>query len=103
MRKLVFVVALTLAAGAVSAPAPAPVQDIDAVRVWNEFALTAVRTTRASDADAARLYAMVNVAMYDAVNGIRRVRTEALVPARGPRDGDPQAAAAAAAHAVLTR
>ncbi|GID74694.1 haloperoxidase [Paractinoplanes deccanensis] len=84
------------------AAAQAPV-DIDSVRVWNGFALDAVRTTRATDADAARLYAMVNLAMYDAVNGLAgsRARTSALVPGPGPHDADPQAAAAAAAHEVL--
>jgi hypothetical protein len=41
----------------------------DAVRSWNNLALQTVRTENASDAQAARLYAMVNVAMYDAVNG----------------------------------
>jgi hypothetical protein len=53
---------------------------------------------------------MVNIAMYDAVNGIvsRRGhhsgRTPALVPATGaPPHGNPYAAAAAAAHAVLIR
>jgi hypothetical protein len=61
-----------------------------------------------SDAQAARLYAMVNVAMYDAVNGIltRRGKPEsrnhALVPAdMAPSHGSLAVAAAAAAHAVL--
>jgi hypothetical protein len=46
-----------------------------------------VRLKRAGDAPAARLYAMINVAMYDAVNGIESRqghhtgRTHALVPA----------------------
>lgn len=98
MRKLLFVVALTLVGGGLGAPAAASGArpDIDSVRVWNELALTAVRTTRATDADAARLYAMVDVAVYDAVNGVvrtRRARAAALVPGPGPRDGDPQAAA----------
>ena len=44
--------------------------DPDPVRAWNELALQTVRTLRLSDAQAARLYAMVNVAMFDAVNGI---------------------------------
>jgi hypothetical protein len=35
----------------------------DPVRTWNELALDTVRLKRASDAQAARLYAMVNVAM----------------------------------------
>jgi hypothetical protein len=60
-----------------------------------------------SDAKAARIYAMVNVAMYDAVNGIlSRIspidRNHALVPPSGaPASGHPVAAAAAAAHTVM--
>jgi len=80
----------------------------DPVRAWNELALQTVRTLRLSDAQAARLYAMVNVAMYDAVNGILsrhggwNERAPALVPGdAAPPHGDPRVAAAAAAHAVL--
>ena len=82
--------------------------DPDPVRAWNELALETVRTLRLTDAQAARLYAMVNVAMYDAVNGIltRRGKPEsrhqALVPAdTAPPHGNLAIAAAAAAHAVL--
>lgn len=80
----------------------------DVVRAWTEVALATVRAKSASDAQAARLYAMVDVAMYDAVNGIAarrgiRVRRHALVPPDGaPPAGHPIAAAAAAAHAVLS-
>jgi hypothetical protein len=88
---------------AVPAAADTHVPDLDSVRVWNEFAFQAVRTLRATDADAARGYAMLNVAMYDAVNGIGGTRQPALVAERGPRDADRQAAATAAAHAVLVR
>jgi hypothetical protein len=80
----------------------------DPVRIWNELALDTVRVDRASDAQAARLYAMVNVAMYDAVNGIvsrhgaQSRRGHALVPSEGaPAQGNEFAAASAAAHAVL--
>jgi hypothetical protein len=78
----------------------------DSVQEWNELALNAVRLRRATDADAARLYAMLNVAVYDAVNGIlsrseHPAREPALVPGPGPRDGDVRAAAVSAAHAVL--
>ncbi|HET7862788.1 MAG TPA: vanadium-dependent haloperoxidase [Burkholderiaceae bacterium] len=74
---------------------------------WNELALDAVRSGSMSDVQAARVYAMVNVAMYDAVNGIetRRgvKRAQALVSASGaPHDGSLNAAASAAARAVLT-
>ncbi|WIM99772.1 vanadium-dependent haloperoxidase [Actinoplanes oblitus] len=108
MKKLLFVVAVLLAGVGAGTPAVAHGKrpDIDGVRVWNELALTAVRTTRATDADAARLYAMLDVAMYDAVNGLRTGparRTPALVGESGPHGADPQAAAASAAHAVLVR
>ena len=79
----------------------------DPVRKWNEVALQTARSKSLSDARAARLYAMVNVAIYDAVNGIiSRLgfgRAHALVPVdNAPRFGNPYAAAAAAAHAVLS-
>jgi len=105
-----FVVVLGLVGAGVGAPvrADSSTPDVDGVRVWNEFALNTVRVTRASDADAARLYAILNVAVYDAVNGIASVRAKparapALIPGPGPRDGDQQAAAVAGAHAVLVR
>ena len=81
---------------------------IDPVRSWNEQALTTARRVPLSDAQAARLYAMVNVAMYDAVNGIAWQRGnddrrhEAIVdPRNAPPEGDEYAAAVGAAHAVL--
>lgn len=91
-------------------PAPAfaigPEPDGGVVEAWNDLALQTVRDGRLTDSQSARLYAMVNVAMYDAVNGsLSRPgerRTAALVhPERVPRAADPEAAAAAAAHAVL--
>src|SRR5262249_41411822 len=59
-----------------------------------------------SDGDAARTYAMVNVAIFDAVNGIvsrgHFGRESALVPPDGaPVVASFAAATAAAAHAVL--
>ncbi|HET6150929.1 MAG TPA: vanadium-dependent haloperoxidase [Polyangia bacterium] len=79
------------------------------VRAWNDVAISTVRIKSASDAQAARLYAMVDAAIYDAVNGIAsrhsgpgNDRRHALVPPSGaPPHGHPVAAAAAAAHAVL--
>jgi len=75
---------------------------------WNHQALDTVRTERLGAFDAARTYAMVNVAMFDAVNGIKRSRHRShLAPALVPSDGAParanaKAAAAAAAHRVLS-
>ena len=75
---------------------------------WNQQALDTVRIERLGAFDAARTYAMVNVAMYDAVNGIKRNRNKsdlahALVPPHGaPSRANAKAAAAAAAHTVLS-
>lgn len=108
MKRLAFALVLGVLAGGAAAPAAADPDrpQLAVVRAWNDLALNAVRMTRASDADAARTYAMLNVAVYDAVNGLpdanaRPRRAHALVPGPGPRHADPQAAAAAAAHAVL--
>lgn len=76
---------------------------------WVEQALDTVRAggSNVSNQAASRLYAMTTTAMYDAVNGIDRVRflstrEHALVPPTGaPFLGNRFAAAAAAAHAVL--
>jgi hypothetical protein len=82
-------VILGLSLGASQATAEPKRRSGDVIREWNDSALNAARTTRASDAAAARLYAMVNVAMYDGVNGILvqrgRERDSALVPPRGAR------------------
>src|SRR5262245_6369122 len=91
-----------------SGQAHAPVDSGLVVRNWNQLALSTVRAKLASDAQAARLYAMVKVAIYDAVNGIAsrhgsHDRDHALVPPDGaPAEGDPVAAAASAAHAVMS-
>ncbi|MGK5678122.1 vanadium-dependent haloperoxidase [Actinoplanes sp. URMC 104] len=108
MNKHLLVVAVLVAGVGAGSPAAAHRErpDIDSVRVWNELAVSAVRATRATDADAARLYALVDVAVYDAVNGLRSGparRTPALIGGIGPHGADPQAAAASAAHAVLAR
>ena len=58
---------------------------------WNELARDAVRAAKASDADAARAYAMVNVAMFDAANGILSRGPFGRAPALVPPDRAPQA------------
>jgi len=82
----------------------------DPVQTWNAQALDTIRLKRAIDSAAARTAAMVNVAMYDAVNGIVSRgplglvigRDPALVsPPGAPVIADLSAAASAAAHAVL--
>jgi len=107
---LVFVLILTsVGVGGVPGSAAPPTTAADPgpeiVRGWNSLALDAVRANRSTDADAARLYAILDVAIYDAVNGLdaRPRRTAALVGGSGPRNADPRAAAVGAAHAVLVR
>jgi hypothetical protein len=80
----------------------------DVACAWNELALATARAAVLNDARSARLLAMVNVAMHDAVNGIlsrhgdRHDREPALVSATGVHPGgNIEEAAAVAAHAVL--
>jgi hypothetical protein len=84
--------------------APAGAADGRVIRDWNDLAFAAVRANNASDAQAARLYAMVDAAMYDAVNatGGRPGREAAIVATNNHAAGDPSAAAAGAAHDLLT-
>jgi hypothetical protein len=98
-----FFFSVALAPSAEAAP-PAPSGEL-AYR-WNALALDGVRARSLVDAAAARSYAMMNVAMYDAVWGIQihfaGRRAHALVPPNGaPANGDIAAAAAQAAHDVL--
>lgn len=100
LRRPSLLLTSTLALAGFAQPADA----VDPVRTWNEQALTTVREKNAIDAAAARLYAMVNIAMYDAVNGIesrhdhKDDRAWAIVdPSNAPADGDTTAAAIAAA------
>lgn len=110
MRSIAVIISLTLFASlgwTAASQAHASVNSSVVVRNWNQLALDTVRVKAASDAQAARIYAMVNVAIYDAVNGIAsrrgsQDRDHALVPPDGaPASGDLVAAAASAAHAVL--
>ena len=76
----------------------------DPIRAWTGLALDAVASSGAGDAGAARTYAMVDAAMYDAVNALlppARRHRPAIVAPRREAAGDPAVAAAAAAHDVL--
>lgn len=108
MKKLLLLINLMLVGwplpGAVAAE---PELARSPILTWNDLALNAVRAGSLIDAQAARIYAMMNVAMYDAVNGIESVhgsdkRASALIPPQGaPHNGNRSAAALTAAHAVL--
>ena len=99
--------AVLVVAGSAGTADAAKSAEANSVTRWVERSLDAVRVQNVGTPNAGRLYAMVTVAMYDAVNGIdrarRRGRTHALVPPAGaPVSGQRDVAAAAAAHAVLT-
>lgn len=88
-----------------AAEADPPDRDGDLVRAWTGLAMDAVRETAAGDAKAARTYAMVDAAMFDAVNGLARGGQQYAPAIVGPEHGtagDPAVAAATAAHDVLT-
>ncbi|MDJ0848649.1 MAG: vanadium-dependent haloperoxidase [Myxococcota bacterium] len=102
------VVALPALLSLLIAAAPSESRAEDTVTRWMDQALDTTRSERLGAAPASRLYAMVAVAMYDAVNAIDRARRlssrpQALISSEGaPRFGDRRAAAAGAAHAVLS-
>jgi PAP2 superfamily len=91
------VAATVLFALTVSAPARA-----DTVTDWNAIATTAIVTTAGQSPQASTLsFAMVQGAVYDAVNAIDRGHQPYLVAPRAKRSDSKQAAAATAAFRVL--
>ncbi|MEY2468782.1 MAG: hypothetical protein QOF21_1480 [Actinomycetota bacterium] len=105
-RQLFILTVVVTAAAVLPAPpteAKSSGPDGAVVRDWTSLAFAAVRNARATDAASARLYAMVDTAMYDAVNGLESHPRWSVFaqPSRG-NAGDPVVAAAAAAHAVLS-
>jgi membrane-associated phospholipid phosphatase len=92
------------APAALSSPAAAPTA-LDPVIQWNRKLLQIVRTPGAQPATVhpTRSFAMLHAAIYDAVNAIEGTHTPYLVRVRGAsRAASKQAAAAAAAHDVLS-
>jgi hypothetical protein len=85
----------TIALGALAPPAFA-----DVITEWNETAVMLV-TPRATPPAAQRMVAMVQVAMFDAVNAIERRYRPYLVQIPAKPAASKEAAAAAAACAVL--
>jgi len=68
---------------------------------WNEIALSTFATANVPPPAANRLGAIVQAAVFDAVNGFGQRYTPIHVEASGPEDGSAAAAAAAAAHEAL--
>ncbi len=69
---------------------------------WNDALLNAIRTSNTPPPAAARAMAMVNTAMYDAVVSIEGGNRRYATTQRGNSNWSSEAAAAAAAHGVLT-
>lgn len=81
---------------ALAAPARA-----DVITDWNEILLEAIRVDRTSPPQATRAMAIMNVAIFDAVNGLVGGYTPMLYAAEAPAGALPEVAAAAAARRVL--
>lgn len=73
----------------------------DVITDWNEILLGAVRVDKTSPPRASRAMAIMNVAIYDAVNGLVGGYTPMLYAAEAPAGALPEVAAAAAARKVL--
>lgn len=90
---LAFAVALALGGATAGA---------DVVTDWNEVAIDAIRDQSTNPPAATRNLALLHTAIYDAVNGILATHTPYHVTDPAPAGASPEAAAAAAAHAVLS-
>jgi len=70
----------------------------DPILYWNDLAVSAVATNAAAQT---RIFAMVNIAMHDAVNATRGGVNRSYLSGVSAPGGDSRAAAAQAAHDVL--
>jgi Domain of unknown function (DUF6851) len=89
------IVALTIAVFA--SPSAALAQDAKLVSEWNRVLFSVV-----APAPPTRPAAMLHIAMFDAVNAIERAYTPYRIEVRASRGASTEAAAAQAAHDVLT-
>jgi membrane-associated phospholipid phosphatase len=91
LKSLVFCATLSVASLAES----------DVVTDWNTAALNAIRVDRMPPPVASRALAILQVSIYDAVNGIVRTHEPYFVKERTSMAASQEAAASAAAHKVL--
>jgi hypothetical protein len=68
---------------------------------WNDAALAAIRTTSTAPPAASRHLAMLHVAVFDAVNGIRPKFAYYVTPPAAHNNSNRAAALSVAAHDVL--
>jgi PAP2 superfamily len=83
------------------AVASAPNAAADVITDWNTAALNAIRAANTPPPRASRALAILHVSMFDAVNGISRRYEPFFVQSAAPASASREAAASAAAHAVL--
>ncbi|HEX6904479.1 MAG TPA: vanadium-dependent haloperoxidase [Thermoanaerobaculia bacterium] len=95
-RKLIGITLCVAALLGLAGPARA-----DVITDWNEILLQAIRTDKTAPPKASRAMAIMNVAIYDAVNGLVGGYTPMLYAAEAPAGALPDVAAAAAARKVL--
>ena len=105
MTRRVFACAAAVAALIVSGGVASPVQAApgNVVVDWNHTMLAAFATANVPAPAANRLGAVVQSAVFDAVNGINRQYMPIHVQPAGPEDASPKAAAAGAAHEALVK
>jgi membrane-associated phospholipid phosphatase len=73
----------------------------DIVVDWSSATISAVRTAGSPPPAASRIFAIVHIAMHDAVNGLRPRYDSWMAHANAPRDASAEAAATTAARDVL--
>jgi membrane-associated phospholipid phosphatase len=79
----------------------ASVAHADVVTDWNRAALDAIRATKTPPPRASRVLAILHASIYDAINGITRSHERYFVQSDVPASASTEAAASAAARAVL--
>ena len=92
---------LTLIAVAIGVLVMPGAASADVVTDWNRTMVDALEMDKTAPPPAARVAAIVQSAVFDAVNGIERRYTPVHVPPAAPRAASVVAAAASAAHEAL--
>ena len=99
LRKIPYAFTTAVVLGAALYPA----LQADEVTDWNGHMLSAVLTGQVGAAPASRITAMVQSAVYDAVNGVYKQYTPVHVPPAAPPGASARAAAVQAAYGVLIK
>src|SRR5215213_2582741 len=94
---------LLAAALTVAAFTASPAVRADEVTDWNNYMLAAIRTGAVGAAPASRITAIVQSAVFDAINGVFAQYTPVHVPAKAPAGASARAAAVQAAYGVLSK